>query len=152
MQKNKIGFVFNFIDFRNDIREIIFRISKKRSVVIFVKKKNLELTKKLFKENIDIEIREFYENKLILNNIYKRIFNWFGIIPKSKKNFLLMKYFLIINEKVFLKKFKNVILFNLSRLFPKFISYDNYLNLISSHYNEISSDIEEFFFYYENRV
>ena len=146
MQKNKIGFFFNFIDFRNDIREIIFRISKKRSVVIFVKKKNLELTKKLFKENIDIEIREFYENKLILNNIYKRIFNWFGIIPKSKKNFLLMKYFLIINEKVFLKKFKNVILFNLSRLFPKFISYDNYLNLISSHYNEISSDIEEFFF------
>ena len=69
-------------------------------------KKNLELTKKLFKENIDIEIREFYENKLILNNIYKRIFNWFGIIPKSKKNFLLMKYFLIINEKVFLKNLK----------------------------------------------
>ena len=122
MLRNKIGFILNFIDFRNDIREIILRISNKKSVVIFVKKKNLKLTNELFKENLNIEIREFHENELILNNIYKKIFNWFGIIAKSKKNFFLMKYFLIINEKFFLKKLKNIILFNISRFFPRFIS------------------------------
>lgn len=146
MLRNKIGFILNFIDFRNDIREIILRISNKKSVVIFVKKKNLKLTNELFKENLNIEIREFHENELILNNIYKKIFNWFGIIAKSKKNFFLMKYFLIINEKFFLKKLKNIILFNISRFFPRFISYDTFLNLINSHYNEIVADIGEFFF------
>ena len=55
--------------------------------MIFVKKKNLELTKKLFKENIDIEIREFYENKLILNNIYKKYLIGLELYLNQKKIF-----------------------------------------------------------------
>jgi len=43
MLRNKIGFILNFIDFRNDIREIILRISNKKSVVIFVKKKKFKI-------------------------------------------------------------------------------------------------------------
>ena len=104
------------------------------------------MTKELFKKTENLEIREFYENKYILNKILERIFNWFGIIPKSKKNFFLMKYFLIINEKIFLKKLKNIILFNIIRFLPKFFSYDSFLNLIRSDFNEIVADIDKFFF------
>ena len=139
----KIGIQINFLDFRNDIRKIIKHLSIDNKIILFVN--DISLYQKLNFDDINVELREIKEKKRsFYNRFINFLFSRFGKIPASKNNYYILERFLISLESNILKRKFNYFKFDIFFHFPKFISYDYYLSLITYKSETKINDIEKF--------
>lgn len=140
----KIGVFAQYINTRNDIRDVISALNKKLDIVILLNEKDKHLAK-LTDENV--EVRFFNTRKYKYRNyFYERLFKLFGKLPKSKNNYYITENFKLSNSNL-----KGIFYFiewsflRLSKFTPKFISYKKLLALLKTDQQHLLNDIEKFF-------
>ncbi|MCH6257908.1 hypothetical protein MLD52_15220 [Puniceicoccaceae bacterium K14] len=92
----KLGLVIQYYDSRNDVRELVAQISKLHTCCIFASEQDCANVKE------PIEKRSFSGNhKSFKARLLRKIFHWFGTIPKSHNNFLITEMFKLswLNQK-----------------------------------------------------
>lgn len=134
--------MLSFFDFRNDIRHIIKELSKFSTVIIYVRKEHEEIVKTHLP--YQTEYRLIDERKGAFSKFLEILFFLFRKIPKTKMNYFLMEEFKIGNIENRKTRFKSAFLLKMHRILPHIISYDRYLNVISSSNKTDISDIDSF--------
>ena len=144
--RRKIGILAQYISTRHDVRQIVVELNKMYDVCVFLKKEDL-IYQKLF-PNSAVEFREIKKEiqKDIKNKILDLSYFLFGKIPKSRGNYYITEHFKLYNLKFSaVNRFKSTLLLNLSKITPKWISYDKYLCLLKSKEETFIDDIDDFF-------
>lgn len=140
----KIGVFAQYINTRNDIRDLISALNKKLDIVLFLNEKDKHLAQ-LTDE--DVEVRFFNTRKYKYRNyFYERLFKLFGKLPKSKNNYYITENFKLYNSN--LRGFFYFIewsFLRLSKFTPKFISYKRFLSLLKTDQGHLLKDIDIFF-------
>ncbi len=136
----KLGVVAQYLDSRNDIREVIRHLAQNHQVTLYLRKNDLE------KSVPGTEAREITaRRKTLRNELLARLFYLFGHIPRSRQNYFIVEQFKIANTKTrpLFKLEKKVLLF-LSRFLPRFISYDRYLDWLDYSPTTPVDDVDAF--------
>ncbi|MBD0255409.1 MAG: hypothetical protein ICV83_06790 [Cytophagales bacterium] len=136
----KIGVVAQYLDSRNDIREVIRHLAQNHQVQLYLRKNDLE------KAVPGTAVREITaRRKTLKNELLARLFYLFGQIPRSRQNYFIVEQFKIANTKTrrLFKLEKKTLLF-LSRFLPRFISYDQYLDWLDYSPTTPVADVDAF--------
>lgn len=139
----KVGILAQYLDSRNDIRDLITNLSKKVGVVVFLLEKDIHLQK--FLPGIEMRIIKSAKPKNLRNIFLKYLFMCFGKIPKSRANYFFTEYTKIKHSHVSSRhKIEKKISLFLTKYFPSLITYDRYLKLISYNTSTPIEDIDAF--------
>lgn len=139
----KIGILAQYLDSRNDVRELIRRLSVNFEVIVFLRPPDIHQSEYF----PDLEVREIQAtNPRNINNlIWKYLFQVLGRIPKSRRNYYLTERTKLMHKGIpaSFRIEKKITLF-LSRILPNFITYDKYIRNIR-HRKETKIDDIDFF-------
>lgn len=139
-----IGILAQYLNSRNDVRDLINHLHKKCTVIIFLRIADTAIAKGL---NENIEIRYFQQDKNKFRNyILDKIFKLFGKLPRSRNNYFITEKFKLQNSAY--KGLHHVIeklILAIAHITPKFISYQSYLSKLGQRI-ENKLKISIFFF------
>ncbi len=138
--RKKIGIIAQYLNSRNDIREIISLLAEDNEICLYLRKED-------YTNAIDgIEVREIHKEKRSFKNLFlQRFFVLFGILPKSKQNYYITEAFKTANTKThWLFKTERKLLLFLGRFLPRWLSYDRYLNWLDYSLKTRIDDIDLF--------
>jgi len=140
----KIGILAQYLDTRNDVRAFVDTLSAKHAVVLFLNENDKNLHN-LVNNNVELRIINSYKRKSIKNHLLIFLYQLFGRLPDSEENYFIVEKFKINNpNNSKLKIWFSLLILYFVKYTPKFISYDNYLNLIAYKKDTPIDDIDAF--------
>ena len=139
----KVGIALSFLEFRNDIRRVIVEILREHEVVLFLPRDQVGAMRSLVPDGAEVRLIDEQTSSLRLR-LWKRLFHFFGHIPRSVGNYYLMERFLILLGAVGFRRRLSLLSFDLAMHFPKWLSYDKYINGLSYKATTPIDDIDRF--------
>lgn len=142
--KIRVGVLAQYLSSRNDIRSLVQSLNNQCEVYLYLKKADKTYSN-FFNKSINIQLISNSGTRY-WNYFLSVLYKLFGKIPKSKNNYYITEKFKITNSGF--KKINyyfELLLLNLSKITPKFITYDKYLDLLTGKRNLIKSEIDVFF-------
>ncbi len=141
----KIGIVAQYLQSRNDIREVIARLGSAYEVFLYLRPADANV------HIPGVTVREITDRRrTVKNQLLARTFYLFGRLPRSRNNYYITESFKIENTKtraVF--KAEKRTLLQLSKVLPKWMSYDRYLDELDCADTTPVDDIDTFLFFSE---
>jgi len=124
----KIGIYAEYLHLKDDISPLICKISKRCQVVVFVNHDQLEKAQEL---QGDIEIRLLQKTKInFLFRLLDRLLEKFLTLPKTKSSMLLSRTRIILSQNnSHIIRLIKLLMLRTSMKIPKFLNYDNLLNI-----------------------
>lgn len=143
----KIGVLAHYIDTRKDLRDLLDLISRDHDVVAYIKQSDAQKIRKLLPGITVMPIPRLFGFSRIFQVICQYIYLVLGRLPASSYNYYLTEHIKLFNSsyKEWSKLIQSLLLL-LSKVTPKIISYDQYLDLFSwlKKPFKINSDIDIF--------
>lgn len=141
----KIGILAQYLDTRNDIRAFIDTLSARHEVVLFLNKNDEHLYKLVNGDNVESRVINSYKRKSIRNHLLILLYQLFGRLPRTKENYFIVEKFKVANlKKSSFKKWFNLFVLFVVRYTPKFITYDDYLDLLAYKKDTEIDDVDIF--------
>lgn len=140
----KIGVFAQYINTRNDIRDLITEMNRKGDIILLLNERDKSLADLLGPE---IEIRFFNTKKYKYRNyFFEKLFLLFGKLPVSKNNYYITENFKLYNAGLtgFFYYFERGLL-SLSKITMKFINYKKYLSFLKTGQGSLLEGIDKFF-------
>lgn len=141
----KIGIVAQYLQSRNDIREVIARLAEEYEVYLYLRKADLTV------QIPGVTYREITDRRrTVRNQLLIRTFYLFGRLPRSRNNYYITESFKIENTKTkAIFKAEKRTLLQLSKVLPKWMSYDRYLDELDCADTTPVDDVDTFLFFSE---
>ncbi|MCF0056745.1 hypothetical protein [Dyadobacter sp. CY356] len=128
----KIGVLAHHLDTRKDLRDLLDLLSQDHHLVAFIRESDASKIDKLLPSITVISIPVFTGISRIFQLIWQYTYLLFGKLPASKNNYYLTEHNKLLNSSY--KKWSRMMqsfLLSLSKVTPKIIRYDQYLDLQS---------------------
>ena len=122
----KLGVLVQYWDSRNDVRLLVAELAKHHDLVLYVQERD----RKQF-ENSPYEVRYVGDRSYFWSRFWGYAFLFFGHIPRSRRNYYVDEYFKLEWLTPF-QRLRMRLVLSLSRLSPKFFSFDNYIRRLAS--------------------
>ena len=136
----KLGIVVQYFDFRNDVRQLIEKLSQDYEVILYAREEDLQ--------KIDVEypvrvIRAY--NRTPRNRFWNLLYALFGNLPASKTNYYRWKRRRLDTYTRRLTKLREQALLLLSVRLPSLIDFDTYLKGLDFSDRTEIDDVDVFF-------
>ena len=136
----KLGIVVQYFDFRNDVRQLIEKLSQDYEVILYAREEDLQ--------KIDVKypvrvIRAY--NRTPRNRLWNLLYALFGNLPASKTNYYRWKRRRLDTYARRLTKLRERALLLLSIRLPSLIDFDTYLRGLDFDDRTEIDDIDVFF-------
>jgi hypothetical protein len=125
----KIGVLAQYLDTRNDIRDLLNLLSQENDIVLYVREFEVEKSGKLLTSATIVPIPSFTAFARFFQLMWQYMYLLFGRIPVSSYNYYMTERIKILNSgnKKCLECVQLALL-SLSKITPKIINYDQYLD------------------------
>lgn len=145
----KLGVYIGRDQLRNDINLLLEHFSKQVEVVIFTPNDLEGILKDRLSASI-FEFRNVRVSKGFIMELWDFIYKYFGYLPKYLNNYYIIKLFIINNIVPVTRRIWAKVQFQLILKFPKFLSFDAYLNMLNLDDVEVNlNGVEHMFFFTE---
>jgi hypothetical protein len=132
----KLGIMLQYWDSRNDVRLLVEELARRYEVVLLAQEKD----RKLFKDS-RWNVRYMANRGWFWPRFWGYLFMLFGHIPRSQRNYYVDEYFKL-EQLPPGQKLRMQLLLGLSRIAPKFLSFEAYARRLASQAKADVSDLD----------
>jgi hypothetical protein len=143
----KIGILASYPDTRRDICDLLNLLSQEHDLILYARDFETEKFKLLLTATIIIPVAPFTGFTRFFQILWQFVYLVLGQIPVSRYNYYMTEHIKLLNSGYKKRpKFIQSTLLSISKITPKIISYDQYLNVLSWFKTtiEIQPDIDVF--------
>lgn len=138
----KIGVLAQYLDSRNDIRDLLLELNKNVEVVVFIR--SADSKQRGLLNSIKFRTIEIINNRRIRNAVWKYLFMFFGKIPTSSDNYLFAEKAKLLHRHVSIVKRVIRRISLISTRLCNYISFDRYLSKLNYQCKTPLADIDVF--------
>jgi len=132
----KLGVMLQYWDTRNDVRLLVEELARQHQVVLLTQ----ENDRKLFKDS-PWPVRYMRKRSWFWPRFWSYIFMFFGHVPRSQSNYYVDEYFKL-ESLTPRQRLRMRLVLDLSRILPKFFSFDAYARLLAPQVQVELTDLD----------